>query len=85
MARLFLSFLVAYLANLSAAQQCQNLTVPIDVLGLQYDFDLTAPQTNIDVANFILELTRPGANYTQELLLGGKSAYLIPDLTETTT
>jgi hypothetical protein len=77
MTRSLLPFVVASFAIQSAAQQCQNLTVPIDILGLQYHFDLTAPQSNIDVGNFILELTRPGANYTKDVLLGEKSAYSI--------
>lgn len=72
MARLSLSvglatMFVAHL-NMAAAQNCQNLTVPVEVNALKATFALAAPGTNIDVTNFILELTRPGANYTKEVL-----------------
>jgi len=63
-----LTLVAAGLATVAVAQQCQNLTVPIEITALKSTFDLNATKTNIDVANFILELTRPAANYTKEVL-----------------
>lgn len=62
--------MAAGLATMAVAQNCQNLTVPVEITAaLKATFDFTAPKTNVDVANFILDLTRPSANYTKELLL----------------
>ncbi|KAK9771836.1 putative Alpha/Beta hydrolase protein [Seiridium cardinale] len=54
----------------AAARQCQNLTVPLTLSARNGVFDIQAPETNVDVTNFILDLAQPGHNLTAELLTG---------------
>jgi pimeloyl-ACP methyl ester carboxylesterase len=64
-----LSFLtgLALTLGLSTARQCQNITVPVTITGRNAKFSIATPQTNIEVTNFILDLTQQGANYTQQI------------------
>lgn len=61
---------VAALAGLVSARQCQNLTIPVSLSARNGVFNLTAPQNNIEVTNFILDLTQPGKNYSADILEG---------------
>ena len=61
---------VSLLAGIASAMQCKNLTIPINVSAWNGVFDISAPVSNIDVTNFILDLTQQGVNYTQEILTG---------------
>lgn len=58
------------LAALSSARHCQNITVQVPVDSRNAVFNRTAPATNIDVTNFVLDLTRQGHNLTNEVLTG---------------
>lgn len=58
------------LVTLGEARHCQNLTIPIEVSARQPKFNLQTPNSNIDVTNFILDLTRQGHNYSNEALTG---------------
>lgn len=58
------------LVSVGAAYTCQNLTIPISVSARQGVFSLSAPANNIEVTNFILDLTQQGHNLTQEVLTG---------------
>ena len=53
-----------------SARQCQNITVPVSISARNGVFGVSAPQSNIEVTNFILNLSRQGHNYTQEVLQG---------------
>jgi hypothetical protein len=57
-------------ATLGEARHCQNLTIPLSVSARQGVFNLTAPTDNIAVTNFILDLSRQGHNYSNEVLTG---------------
>nr|POF23959.1 hypothetical protein CFP56_54895 [Quercus suber] len=60
----------AALAGAVSARKCQNITVPIEASARNGVFDLTIPKTNIDITNFILDLTQQGKNYTANILEG---------------
>ncbi|KAK3719738.1 hypothetical protein LTR37_004275 [Vermiconidia calcicola] len=55
-------------AAIASAKNCQDLTIPVDVSARNGVFNLATPANNIDVTNFILNLSQQGANYTQEVL-----------------
>src|ERR1700709_1646751 len=61
---------VAALASIVSARQCQNITVPVHASARNGNFNQTTPVTNIDVTNFILNLTQQGTNYTASVLEG---------------
>lgn len=62
----------ATLIGLAAAKKCQNITVPVTVDSRNAVFDREAltPHTNIDVTNFVLNLSQQGHNYTADQLKG---------------
>ncbi|KAL6250998.1 hypothetical protein RBB50_001206 [Rhinocladiella similis] len=65
------SFTFASLAmafGLVSARKCQNITVSVEASARNGVFNISVPQTNIDVTNFILSGTEPGVNGTQEAL-----------------
>ncbi|KAH6660276.1 Alpha/Beta hydrolase protein [Truncatella angustata] len=64
------SAILAGFAAAAAARQCQNLTIPITISARNGIFNLAAPETNVDVTNFILDLTQPGNNLTNKALTG---------------
>ncbi|KAK7747561.1 hypothetical protein SLS62_009059 [Diatrype stigma] len=71
MTRLFTTTSTLLLASLAAAvvaRQCQNLTFPVSITARNGKFDLKAPSNNIEVTNFILDLTQPGRNLSDILL-----------------
>ncbi|KAH9832753.1 putative alpha beta-hydrolase protein [Teratosphaeria destructans] len=61
---------VAALAAMAEARRCQNLTVPITASARNGVFNVSTPVTNIDVTNFILDLTQQGKNYSANTLTG---------------
>ncbi|KAK4550470.1 hypothetical protein LTR36_000049 [Oleoguttula mirabilis] len=61
---------VAALAAVASARQCQNITVPVQVSARNGKFNQTTPVTDIDVEDFILNLTQQGTNYTASVLEG---------------
>ncbi|KAK5688288.1 hypothetical protein LTS10_000266 [Elasticomyces elasticus] len=61
---------IAALSGLSAARQCHNITVEVDVSARNGVFNQTTPVTNIDVTNFLLNLVQAGKNYTAATLEG---------------
>nr|POE84805.1 hypothetical protein CFP56_78905 [Quercus suber] len=63
----------AALAGAVSARKCQNITVPIEASARNGVFDLTIPVTNIDVTNFVLDLTQQGKNYSANILEGYKT------------
>lgn len=58
------------LAAAASARKCQNLTVEVELSSRNGVFNFDAPSTNIDVTNFILDLSQQGANYSDSLLSG---------------
>ncbi|KAI1616062.1 Alpha/Beta hydrolase protein [Exophiala viscosa] len=56
--------------GLASAWTCQNITVPVSISARNAVFNISIPQTNIDVTNFIVDLAEQGVNYTQEILAG---------------
>lgn len=53
-----------------SARKCHDLTIEVDLSARNGVFNLEAPASNIDVTNFMLNLSRQGANYTDTLLSG---------------
>ena len=64
------------LAAVASAKKCQELTVPVQVSARNGVFDTAAltPHTEIDITNFALNLAQQGANYTQSVLQGVRTA-----------
>ncbi|QIW98327.1 hypothetical protein AMS68_003845 [Peltaster fructicola] len=58
--------------GVALAKKCQNITVPVTVSARQgvFDVDALTPHNNIDVTNFILNLSQQGKNYTANVLKG---------------
>lgn len=52
----------------ASAMTCTNITVPVDLSARNGVFNISAPQNNIEVTNFILDNTQQGANYTEAVL-----------------
>ncbi|KAI1770272.1 Alpha/Beta hydrolase protein [Hypoxylon cercidicola] len=75
-----LPILVAGLAAVAAARNCQNLIIPISISARNTYFTLQAPASNIEVTDFVLNLAQPGVNYASKVLgsstngTGGQSA-----------
>jgi pimeloyl-ACP methyl ester carboxylesterase len=72
----------------ASAMNCKNITVPVDLSARNGVFNITAPQNNIEVTNFILDNTQQGTNYSQTILEGYKTVsghyelaatYCVPD------
>ncbi|KAB2571331.1 hypothetical protein BFW01_g4345 [Lasiodiplodia theobromae] len=62
---------LALISVASAAKQCLNQTVPVDIESRNAVFDTnTIPHSNIDVTWFIQNMTRQGHNFTDEALTG---------------
>ncbi|KAK7908026.1 hypothetical protein PG985_015329 [Apiospora marii] len=59
---------IAVLSSVGSARHCQNITVPISISSRNGKFHLQAPATNIEVTNFVLNITRPGSNFTKAVL-----------------
>ncbi|KAJ9133818.1 Ctr copper transporter family protein [Pleurostoma richardsiae] len=55
---------------LAVARKCIEITVPVAIFARNAEFSVEPPATNIEVTNFILDLTRQGYNLTDELLEG---------------
>lgn len=58
------------LVSLSSARQCTELSVEVPVISRNAVFNRTAPTDDIEVTNFVLDLTRQGHNLTNEVLTG---------------
>ncbi|RFU35764.1 hypothetical protein B7463_g541, partial [Scytalidium lignicola] len=58
------------LATAAAAKKCINVTVPVDLAARQPVFDIEVPQTNLDVQDFIANMTQQGRNFTDIVLTG---------------
>ncbi|RDW82754.1 hypothetical protein BP6252_03866 [Coleophoma cylindrospora] len=54
----------------AAASICTNRTVPVTISARQAVFDLAVPQTNLEVTDFILNMTQQGRNFTDVALTG---------------
>lgn len=58
------------LAALASARKCMNLTVEVTVDARNAVFNLTAPASDIEVTNFILDFTQQSHNISAEYLTG---------------
>ena len=61
---------LALLLAPAAAKKCINATIPLHLSACQPVFNLAVPQTNLEVTDFILNMTRQGGNFTNEILTG---------------
>lgn len=64
--------IAASLISAGAAKKCTNMTVPVTVNSRNalFDKDALTPHSNIDVTDFILNLSQQGHNYTMDQLKG---------------
>lgn len=61
---------VAALAAVASARKCQNITVPITITAQNRVFSLAAPANNIEVTNFILQITQQSGTYYSTIFQG---------------
>lgn len=62
----------------AAATNCKNLTIPVTISARNGKFpESLTPQTNVEVTDFFLNLTRQGTNFTNEVLQGVHSCHLL--------
>lgn len=61
---------LALLLAPAVAKKCINQTIPLHLSARQAVFNLAVPQTNLEVTDFILNMTRQGGNFTNEILTG---------------
>jgi hypothetical protein len=59
----FSAVILALVAS-ATAKQCLNQTVPVSISARQAVFDIAIPQTNLEVTDFILDMTTQGTNFT---------------------
>lgn len=64
------SALLLALGTAAAAQNCVHFNVPLTLTSRNGVFNVTTPQTEIDVTNFLLDFTRAGHNYTNSVITG---------------
>ncbi|KJZ70389.1 hypothetical protein HIM_10233 [Hirsutella minnesotensis 3608] len=67
------SALLLGLASAAVAKHCQNITVPLTISARNGVFNMETPKTEIQVTNFILDLTAQGQNYTAKVITGYKT------------
>ncbi|KAF3016256.1 hypothetical protein E8E14_012683 [Neopestalotiopsis sp. 37M] len=60
----------AAFATLAAGRKCVTFTMPVPVNARNAVFDIDTPETNIDVTNFFLDLSRVNNNLTAKVLTG---------------
>ncbi|PVH78197.1 hypothetical protein DL98DRAFT_550201 [Cadophora sp. DSE1049] len=61
---------LALFAASAAGRMCINQTVPVDISARQAVFDIAIPQTNLEVTDFVLNMTQQGRNFTDIALTG---------------
>jgi len=59
--------------TVASAYKCVNLTVPVDLSARNGVFNVSAPQSNIEVTNFVLDLIQQGQNFSATSLQGVSS------------
>lgn len=71
---------VAAFAGIASARQCQNITVEVHASARNGLFNQSTPVTNIDVTNFILNLSQQGTNYSASVLEGVSDRPTLPNV-----
>ncbi|KAK2629959.1 hypothetical protein QTJ16_000779 [Diplocarpon rosae] len=61
--------LVIFAASV-AGKRCINQTIPVEISARQAVFDIAVPQTNLEVTDFILNVTQQGRNWTEMITTG---------------
>lgn len=65
MARVVLTALLAAgFATSAIVRSCQDFMIPLDISARNGVFNLSVPTSNIEVTNFVLNLSQVGTNYT---------------------
>ena len=62
--------LLTFLTASAAAKKCMNASVPVDLSARQAVFDLDVPQKNLEVTDFVLNMTQQGRNFSDIVLTG---------------
>ncbi|KAK1983563.1 Alpha/Beta hydrolase protein [Colletotrichum cereale] len=70
MVNLISSTLPLAFAALAAARVCQDLTVEVSITARNGVFNISTPETNIDVTNFLIKSAEQGRNVSAEYLVG---------------
>ncbi|KAH7409126.1 hypothetical protein BKA64DRAFT_388116 [Cadophora sp. MPI-SDFR-AT-0126] len=61
---------LALFAASVAGKMCINQTVPVNISARQAVFDIAVPQSNLEVTDFVLNITQQGRNFTDIALKG---------------
>jgi len=61
---------LALFAASAAGKMCINQTVPVTLSARQAILDIAIPQTNLEVTDFVLNMTQQGRNFTDLALKG---------------
>lgn len=61
---------LAALVSAGTARKCADVTIEVPLVARNAVFNRKAPENNIEITNFILDLTRQGHNLTNEVLAG---------------
>ncbi|GKT56797.1 alpha/beta-hydrolase [Colletotrichum tofieldiae] len=69
MVNLISSTLPVAFAALAAARVCRDLTVEVSITARNGVFNISTPETNIDVTNILVGLSEQGRNFTAEHLV----------------
>ncbi|KAK1958527.1 alpha/beta-hydrolase [Colletotrichum sublineola] len=70
MVNLISSMLSLGFAALTAARVCQNVTVEVSITARNGVFNISTPETDVDVTNFLLKSAEQGRNVSAEHLIG---------------
>lgn len=85
---------LALFAACVAGKRCINQTVPVTISARQAIFDIDIPQTNLEVTDFILNVTQQGRNWTDMITTGYgttsgtyniSTQFCMPDMSNVTT
>jgi hypothetical protein len=61
---------LAFLAGLTMAKTCMNMTAPVSLSARQAVFDIDIPQANLEATDFVFNITQQGRNFTNLTLTG---------------
>lgn len=77
-ARIVLLVAALFVNHCVSQPSCTNLTIPVTASARNGKFpESLNPQTEVEVTNFVLELTRQGTNFTQASLDGVSSCNMV--------
>lgn len=61
---------ICALVTAACARKCMNISIPVRIEARNGNFDIKPLETEIQLTDFFLRFSRPGQNFTSELLQG---------------